>query len=246
MAKLNPQDLQLIVMSLPKDVKKLLENNPARIFLAGGSIRSRVAGEPVSDYDLWGQDKPSLGNFAELFAAKRGVRVMATENAYTILSEGRTPVQFITRWVFQRPEECAESFDFTIASAAVWFEHGLWQSYCHESFYQDLASKRLVYMMPARNEDAGGSLMRVQKFIRRGYSISPGNLAAVIARLTMRISCNSFSACDEEMRGRIILGLLREVDPLIVVDGCELLAEQAMVNDPDLERFYIKGDQFHV
>jgi len=243
MAKLMEQDIQMIVQTLPKDVKKVLQDNPNKLFLAGGAIRARITSEPVSDYDIWGQDKQELGRLAELFAAKRGVRLMTTENAHTILTEGRTPVQFITRWVFDTPPDCVYSFDFTIAGAAVWYSEGVdgsggWRSYCADTFYADLAAKRLVYQMPDRNEDAGGSLMRVQKFLHRGYSISPGNLAKVVARLTMRLH-DKYMNCNEEMRGRIILGLLREVDPLCVVDGVELMVEDARTTDPDLSEYYL-------
>jgi hypothetical protein len=228
MSELYPEDIQRIVRSLPKDVVKLLKDNPGKLFLAGGFIRARIAGEQVSDIDLWGSDAHSLAQMAELFAAKRSVRAMATDNAYTILTEGRTPVQFITRWTFDRPALCCESFDFTIASAAVWFQEGGFQSYCGERFYRDLASKTLTYCNPVRNEDAGGSIMRVQKFLHKGYHISPGNLAKVIARLAMGvrfIADGTNGTTTEEREGwlsQILLGLLREVDPLIVVDGVEL------------------------
>lgn len=236
-------DMQRIVRSLPKDVVKALKDNPGKLFLAGGFIRARIAGEQVSDIDLWGADVTALGVIAELFAAKRGVRAMKTDNAYTILAEGRSPVQFITRWVFDTPEKCVESFDFTIASAAIWYEkgqqyeydeagseytQGKWCSYCSDTFYRDLASKSLVYTCPVRNEDAGGSMMRVQKFLHKGYSISPGNLAKVIARLALGVrfikDATRGDTTDEQEQwlSQLFLSLLREVDPLVAVDGVEL------------------------
>lgn len=220
--KLYAADMQRIIRSLPKDVVKALKEADGKLFLAGGFIRARIAGEEVSDIDLWGADVNALGVTAELFAAKRGVRAMKTDNAYTILAEGRTPVQFITRWTFNNPAKCCESFDFTIASAAIWYSMGCWDSYCHDDFYRDLASKSLVYTRPTRNEDAGGSLMRVQKFLHKGYSISPGNMAKVIARLAMGVHFIANGTESEEWLGQLLLGLLREVDPLCAVDGVEL------------------------
>lgn len=218
---LNPYDVQRIVKSLPKDIVSLLKKAGPTVFLAGGFIRARIAGEEVNDIDLWGADIVDLGQKAELLAAQRGVRAMSTNNAYTILTPNRAPVQFITRWTFKTPEACCESFDFTIASAAVWYDEG-WKSCCHESFYRDLASKSLTYMSPVRNEDAGGSMMRLQKFLHKGYSISPGNMAKVVARLCMGVRFIKNDARSEEWLGQVILGLLREVDPLSVVDGVEL------------------------
>lgn len=240
--RLNPFDLQRIVKTLPSDVVKLLKESGGQIFLAGGFIRSSIAGEKVNDIDLWGFSRGHLGAVAEALKAKREAQgnktiCMRTDNAYTVLTQGRTPIQFITRWVFDHPQQCAESFDFSIASAAVWWNPSLewqegyqprvggWDSYCAESFYRDLASKSLVYLSPFRNEDAGGSFMRLQKFMHKGYSISPGNLAKVVARLVSQLRVNDLS--DEHHTSKILLGLLREVDPLVVVDGVELRDETA-------------------
>jgi hypothetical protein len=243
---LDPFDLQRIVKTLPSDIVKLLKESGGRVFLAGGFIRASIAGEKINDIDLWGSSKHHLGLLADALTSKRNGQghktiCMRTENAYTVLTQGRTPVQFITRWVFEEPEHCAESFDFSIASAAVWWNPTLewregpyprvggWDSYCADSFYRDLASKSLVYMSPARNEDAGGSFMRLQKFMHKGYSISPGNLAKVVARLVSKVRFRESDS--EEHTSQVILGLLREVDPLVVVDGVELRDEQATADD---------------
>lgn len=223
--QLYPEDIQRVVTSLPKDVVSLLKKN-TNLFLAGGFIRAKIAGEPPNDIDIWGSSEEQLGAVAELLAAQRQVRAMKTSNAYTIIANGRVPVQFITRWVFDEPEKCCESFDFTIASAAIWYSPVGWQSYCHERFYRDLASKSLVYMSPVRNEDAGGSFMRLQKFIAKGYRISPGNLAKVTTRLLQGIRYDDFLKKSEEWQTQVILGMLREVDPLTVVDGIELEDEE--------------------
>jgi hypothetical protein len=225
MNELYPEDVQRIVTSLPKDVVQLLKKNPG-LFLAGGFIRARIAGEEVNDIDIWGSSDEQLNIAAQLFAAQRQVRVMSTQNAHTILTRGQTPVQFITRWKFDNPEACCESFDFTIASAAIWYSDRQWHSYCNERFYRDLASKSLTYMTPVRNEDAGGSFMRLQKFIAKGYRISPGNLAKVTARLLRGIRYDDFLSKPEDWQAQVILGMLREVDPLIVVDGVELEDEE--------------------
>lgn len=225
MSQLFAEDVQRIVTSLPKDVVRLLKSSNGRLFLAGGYIRARIAGEEVNDIDLWGADLQYLDDQAVLFAAQRQVRDMKTANAHTILTRGQTPVQFITRWTFAEPGACCESFDFTIASAAVWYKDG-WKSYCNERFYRDLASKSLTYMSPVRNEDAGGSFMRLQKFIAKGYHISPGNLAKVTARLLQGINRAKFYDRSEEWQAQVLLGLFREVDPLTVVDGVELEDEQ--------------------
>lgn len=223
-----PEDLNYVVNRLPKDVRALLKKG--NIYLAGGFIRSCIANEQVNDIDLWGADPEQLKVTAQLFAGERKVRCMMTDNACTILTNGRTPVQFITRWTYDDPVKLAESFDYSIASAVIWYEpadgsrvYGQWKSWCHDTFYADLASKRLRYLFPARNEDAGGSMLRMTKFLARGYRIAPESLAGLIARMNQGINYDDFLERSESHQTKVYAGLLREVDPLTIVDGCEVL-----------------------
>jgi hypothetical protein len=105
------------------------------------------------------------------------------------------------------------SFDFTIASAAIWFHDKKWQSMCHERFYGDLSAKRLVYMSPVREEEAGGSMLRILKFYQRGYRIPLDSLAKVMTRVFKAVERPD--ALTEEKLAWVVHGLLREVDPLI-------------------------------
>src|SRR3546814_19001015 len=71
-------------------------------------------------------------------------------------------------------------------------------------------------------------MLRVIKYVRRGYTIQVTSLGAVIARLAMAVKPEKLG--DAEGRwGFVIAGLLREVDPALVVDGLE------GVNDPETE-----------
>ena len=86
-----------------------------------------------------------------------------------------------------------------------------WCSACDPRFYADLAAKRLVYRSPERNEDAGGSMLRVLKFYQRGYRIPLDSLGAVIARLIQGVKDPIL--LNEPKLARTLSGLLREVDP---------------------------------
>ena len=136
----------------------------------------------------------------------------------------RLPVQFIHRWTFNDGGALIESFDFTVAMAAIWFDREAqrWQSVASPHFYPDLASRRLRYSFPKRNEDAGGSILRVQKFLGRGYQISPEEFGKVIARLIGGVNPDTkFWEAGEVERAAVLVGLLRQADPLTVIDGLE-------------------------
>lgn len=218
-SELEEQDLLGVLARMPKDVRDLMQQRT--LFLAGGFIRACIAGERPSDMDMLGPDKEKLSDVAKELAESRGGRVHRTENAFTVLSPPRTPVQFIHRWLYDEASDLIEEFDFTIAQAVIWFDltEGKWRSLVSERFYADLAARRLVYTRPNRREDAGGSMLRVRKFLNRGYSIDVPNLGAVISRLASAVDQEKIN--DEQQAEVVITGLLREVDPLMVIDGVE-------------------------
>jgi len=227
MDTLTKTDLHFVVSRLPKDVRKLVKEN--NLIVAGGFIRSVIAGERQSDIDIFGADKEKLEAVAYKFATERKGRIHKTDNALTLLCPPRIPVQFITRWVFDHPTKCAGSFDFTVVIAALWWENKKWQSCISEEFYPDLAARRLVYTCPIRNEDAGGSLLRARKFLMKGYTIQAPSLAGVIARLIKDLNTDKCNISDEKHTAFVICGLLREVDPAIIVDGIDLIDEHEVI-----------------
>src|SRR3546814_2973005 len=143
---------------MPKDERELLKKHAGRLFLGGGFIRSVIAGEPVNDIDLFGDDAEWLRKVAEGLSAERtGSRIHKTGNAITLLTPERMTIQFITRWTFPRAADLVASYDFTVCQAAVWrTPDGHWCSTCRDRFYVDLAARRLVYTSPVRDEEAGG------------------------------------------------------------------------------------------
>lgn len=223
MHTLTPVDMQFVVRRIPADVRRLLESGP--FFVAGGFIRETIAGNEVRDIDVFGPTKGRLLDAAESFAAARKVKTHVTDNAITVLAPPRMPVQFITRWTFDAAQPLIESFDFTVCQAVIWFDQSVrqYQSMVADAFYPDLAARRLTYTMPKREEEAGGSMMRVRKFLSRGWNIQAQSLGAVIARVAGGV--RNFDGLDETMRSKVIAGLLFEVDPLLVVDGLDPISE---------------------
>lgn len=152
--------------------------------VAGGFIRAIVAGEKPSDIDVWTDSKDTSFNGAVTLSAAFGTLPHDSSRAYTVRQTAGIPVQFIYQWTFASVSALIASFDFTIAQAAVWWDGEKWTSGCSSLFYADVEAKRLTYLAPIRNEAIAGSLFRVFKFYKRGYSISLPDLAAVMARAT--------------------------------------------------------------
>ena len=224
MRQLNEMDVQWCVRRLPKEVKALLTDHPKTLCVAGGFIRAVIAREDVSDIDLFSDTVDNAHAMARSLNGLKHRRLVVTENADTVYGEG-LPVQFIHRWTYSEASAAVASFDFTICASAIWWNGKAWDSLCCDSFYEDLAAKRLVYLSPIRNEAAGGSLLRVLKYYQRGYRITMPSFAAVLTRMLTAVDAGDYVPDDKKddpswkgaTKQDIILGLLREVDPLVAV-----------------------------
>lgn len=234
--KLSQNDLRFVVQHLPKDIRNLLVRNKG-LMVGGGFIRAVVAGEKISDIDMFGAKKERLKDIAvKLVMERTGSKMHESKNAITILTENRLPIQFITRWTFNSPEELSSSFDFTVCQGVVFYNQDTkkWDSVTGENFYQDLAARRLVYTFPVREEEAGGSMLRALKYVKRGYNIQIDSLAGVMSRVATKIvSHENFSQYSntEHSMTRYMKAELREVDPLMVIDGLDILDD----HETDLE-----------
>ena len=231
--ELTKTDLHFIMSRCPKDITKALKLNPGKLFIGGGFIRAVLAGEKISDVDLFGPSREELLTIAKDLTLARKGRFFKTDNAITVLKHPRIPVQFITRWLFSDPKTLIDSFDFTICQAVIWAKQYSNKKICFKSltsdtYYSDLAVRRLVYTSPVREEAPGGSMLRVIKFIKKGYNIQPYSLAGVTARLLQAVRLTEIPEIDtqEEWAQKVITGLLREVDPMIIVDGVDFLDEE--------------------
>lgn len=222
MKNLEYQDMQWLLRRAPKNLLTLMKEVGPNIVAAGGYVRSVIANEPINDIDLFCPTQELAKEYAEKLSGR--FKIIETDNAYTVRNPGRRgfSIQFIHRWIFDKPEDCLASFDFTIACAAFWFDGEKWCSMCDDRFYADLASKRLIYRSPIRNEDAGGSMLRVLKFYQRGYRIPVDSLGAVMARMVsavdfedVALSARLNSTTREFQIAKVLTGLLREVDPNI-------------------------------
>ena len=216
-SQLLPEDLSWCLRRLPPSWRDLLKARPNQLFVAGGFIRSCISREEINDVDFFAPNNDVAAVCATTLATPAHVGVVHTDNAYTVPTKP-FPAQFIHRWTFTHPNDAINSFDFTVARAAIWWNGTEWCSTCDLRFYPDLAAKRLVYCSPVRIEEAGGSMLRVLEFYQRGYRIPLDSLGAVAARLmdaalrVGKIASMDFNNREEEL-AYALTGLLRSVDP---------------------------------
>lgn len=209
-AILSHHDVAWCVRRLPVAVRNLLIANPGSVFLAGGYIRALISRERVSDIDLFISTPADVDRHLLSLFGQGGIpedRVYRSQNAVTLRQRPR--IQIIHRWTFASAADGIDRFDFTIARAAIWFTGSAWASVCDENYYADLAAKRLVYCSPQREEEPGGSLLRLLKFYQRGYRAPLDSIGALLARLSGAFEYSD----DESVRAADFTKALREVDP---------------------------------
>jgi hypothetical protein len=229
---LNQSDIFRLFHRLPSPVEALLRKYPDASFVAGGYIRAVIAGEEISDIDLFAPSKEAAREYCDfLRTSYPGARAVETENAVTVIpKELPFTLQVIHRWNFAHPEQVIASFDFTIAQAIIYLSGPYVEKrgICCPHYYEDLAAKRLVYTAPHREEEAGGSFLRLLKFQKRGYSAPLPSIAGVLQRIFAKVGKQAWEA-GETFQTDVILGLLREVDPLIAAS--EPLRDTARVTE---------------
>lgn len=186
MLALTPYDLSWAVRKIPAALQKVMKEHPRTVCVAGGFIRASIANEPINDVDVFcSSEKEACQVMAEILASNPAMgKNIVTENAITFV-QYKPAIQIITRWTFPAATEVCNSFDFTCCRAAIFFSKttNAWSSCCDERFYPDLAARRLVYCEPDRDEDAGGSALRVLKYYQRGYRIPLDSYAKILSRL---------------------------------------------------------------
>lgn len=232
MNTLDTFDTAFIHQRIPKYLIEILTKEKwiKKVFIGGGFIRSIIANEPINDIDMFVgsiEEANELANEIAMNPYGKNYRIYETEFAKTIIRDGIKP-QIITKWLYTNIEDVVNSFDFTVCCAAVTFDAKEYSnaegkmkpilvSHCIDRFYTDLASKRLVYTCPDREEMAGGSMLRVLKYYQRGYRIDLTSLSQVITRMINKLDPTKIDEIkDFDKVSHVMRGLLIEVDPNVV------------------------------
>ncbi len=149
-----------------------------------------MLGEEPKDIDLFAVREDVLLHAIDEFEWSPRFNKTTRPNSVEFAAYGvACKVQFVKRCFYPQHEQLIQSFDFTICQAYLFYtSREGWVGYCTEEFLRDFAERKLVYTAPTRDEDPAGSLLRVVRFLKRGFHISEADLAKVLARLFAAIT----------------------------------------------------------
>lgn len=152
------------------------------VMVCGGAITSIFSGVPVNDIDCYFRSKDDCDNtFTELklIGCKTKIR---TANAVTLETTKGKDIQLISLedYFQDSPEKVYEQFDFTMCMAAYDFSNNTF-SFSNQ-FLKHLSQRVLVFNTKAHHPI--NTILRVNKFKERGFSISKTEYFKIILSLT--------------------------------------------------------------
>lgn len=165
----------------------LKELSNYEVWIAGGAIRSWFANERLSDVDLFFPDEIERNKALEHIKGLGSEVTFENENV-TKIRHKKYIIDFCKKY-FDSPVTSIENFDFTVAMFACNRE-SFW---CGEESFMDLASKRLaINKIPFPQS----SLMRLQKYIKKGYWMCSEEAVKFTAAL-QEVDLTTFTVQDQ-------------------------------------------------
>jgi hypothetical protein len=215
----------------------------AGCFIAGGAITSIFSNKEINDVDVYFKDLKSLKNVLQVLFKmadadddydkifdKINDDISSHELIYTnhtnksiLFTKGDLKLQFIYFKFFNSPQEIFDTFDFTINMGAYDCSKG--EFVLHESFLKDIAQRRLS--VNTKTAFPIISLLRVDKYKQRGYSISKKDFV----NLCLSVNCLKFETWEQlqnaigGMYGYIYTDLFDTAKPFSVSEAIEQLSK---------------------
>jgi len=153
----------------------LFELSDLKCWVAGGAIRAFYAKEPINDIDLYFTSKTNRKAAERYLLGKDDAKIVFENKNVTKIFYNNRIFDFCKKY-YKTPKNCIKSFDFTVVQAAV----DITNSYVDDCFFIDLCARKLrLATVPA----PFSSLSRLQKYIRKGYSMDKKDLVGLTKTL---------------------------------------------------------------
>lgn len=172
------QEFELICNKLTELYPSI--NWRTKMFLAGGAIRDLANDQQPKDYDLYLKDIETVNAVVELFRDDPNVQKTYLKNYSLILSldnDREIAIQIIAM-LYGDPQTVVSKFDFTINHNFFSFDNEGTDP--HFSLHTDALGKELIPGQDIFRPTV--ALARLNKFLSRGYYISPKHTLELAAK----------------------------------------------------------------
>lgn len=163
--------------------KRVLDLFDVPCWIVGGAIRSYLSGGSKSDIDVCFRTIEDFEKAKEKIMNNKEIDAKVIYDGTNVLKlSTRIGLVDLVKKIFHSPVACIAQFDFTVICVAI--NKDPFYFVCHEMFFIDLASRRLVInALPFPLS----TLQRLQKYIQKGFTICNGGLFD-IARAIQRLN----------------------------------------------------------
>lgn len=237
--ELKMEEKNLLSLLMESERKIFKENS---VMVCGGALTSIFSNTKVNDIDCYFRTKEDYEKTLDSLKKDHCNITIKTKNA-TSLKNSITgqAIQLITleQYYVSTPKEVYSQFDFTISQAAYDFQSGSFD--LGINFLKHLSQRALVFNVKAYHPI--NSFFRVDKFIKRGFTISKIENFKVIVALT-QVKLNNYNdlvdqlnavshSTNSKLRNKIASKKM-EFEPF-TVDGLLKLLEET-------ENDFLQGD----
>lgn len=188
-----------------KKVKSLVDSDvwdmlkAYNVFIAGGAITSMFTSREVNDIDVYFRNKSDFVNFiVEAFNGDFNLvcKNMTSKSVLFIDKHTEAKVQCIIYRFFETVEEIFNDFDFTCCMGAL--DTSTEEIVLHPDFLKHNAQRYISFNSGTAYPIV--SLMRVQKYVEKGYTISRPQMLRIIMRC-MELDITSWEQLEDHLGG---------------------------------------------
>lgn len=159
-----------------------------------------------------------MGKEVRLYVGDTDTNVVLFETTNAVSIKFREhKIQVIKSYASLSPNELLSRFDFSMGGAVIYTnDYGdyalpILRSNCLVEYYRCINQKVVNYRVPVRDEAAGGSYLRLQKFIARGWTATIAQHAKVLARTFKSMDNRKFSENEKEIAEAVETALLASI-----------------------------------
>lgn len=151
-------------------------NKYGGFYIAGGALTSLATNKDINDIDIFFPNREALLEAVLFLKEDSAIYCSFISDKSITFSDGATNFQLIYFDFYEKPEDIFKHFDFTICMAA--YSSLTDEIIYHEDFLLHNSQRRLFFNSQTRFPIL--SSLRVQKYEKRGYSISKNEFLKVL------------------------------------------------------------------
>lgn len=162
--------------------------------IAGGMVTSIFTGKPVNDIDIYPTNKDQYIDFI-LEVLGNSTIVSVTPRSFMVDHSGQL-LNIIYYKIFKDAYDIFNSFDYTVVMGA--YDVRDEKFILHKHFLRDNAKREIVF--DGNTDYPLASMMRIRKYIDRGYSVKQKTMLAVMLRC-MQLNITSYEELESQIGG---------------------------------------------